>query len=134
MALALFGLAGCGAASPPSTPTLQLPFNSSASAPVPFNGAQGVLVGSTGYFAFGLLNGGTASLTVQSVTYAGDPAMALQPFSESLPATLSFNQEFVVPLTCTPSAADSYAGNVTITSNAANTPVAVVYLDCVGMP
>jgi hypothetical protein len=90
-------------------------------------------VGSTGEFAFGVLNAGTQNLTVEDVNYSGDPAMSLQ-LVQMPPATLGFNQEFLVPLICTPPAADSYAGNVTITSNAANTPVAVVYLSCVGMP
>ncbi len=93
--LALLSLAGCGAASPPNAPTLQLPFTSSPEAPVFFNQAQGVIVGTTGYFAFGALNAGTESLAVQTVTYAGDPAMALEAFDQSLPAMLSFNQEFL---------------------------------------
>ncbi|MGO8971440.1 MAG: hypothetical protein ACLQDQ_17935 [Myxococcaceae bacterium] len=130
----LFALAGCGASSPPDAPTLQLPFTSSATSPVLFNDEQGVLVGTTGSFGFGLLNAGTQTLTVQAVTYAGDPAMALQPYTQPLPASLAFNQEFVVPLSCTPPDAGNYAGAVTIDSNAANSPVAVVYLSCVGMP
>ncbi len=130
----LLGLAGCGATSPPDAPTLQLPFTSSATSPVLFNEEQGVVVGTTGYFAFGVLNGGTQTLTVQEVSYAGDPAMSLQPYAQPLPASLSFNQEFIVPLICTPPAADTYAGAVTILSNAANSPTAVVYLNCVGTP
>jgi len=133
LTLVLFGLAGCGATSPPDAPTLQLPFTSSPTSPVLFNEEQGVLVGTTGAFAFGLLNAGTQTLTVQGVSYDGDPAMSLQPYTQPLPASLSFNQEFVVPLSCTPPAADAYAGAVTIVSNAANSPVAVVYLSCVGM-
>ena len=133
-ALVLLGLAGCGAASPPDAPTLQLPFTSSPEAPVLFNGAQGVIVGTTGSFGFGALNAGTQSLTLQTVIYAGDPAMSLQPFAQAPPATLSFNQEFLVPLACAPPALASYPGTVTVTSNAVNTPVAVVYITCVGMP
>ncbi len=132
--LVLLSLAGCGAASPPDAPTLQLPFTSSPEAPVFFNEAQGVTVGTTGYFAFGALNAGTESLAVQTVVYGGDPAMALEAFAQPLPASLSFNQEFLVPLVCTPPALANYAGTVTITSNAVNSPVAVVYLTCVGMP
>gem|GEM_PF-4506135 len=130
----LFALCGCGADSPPDAPTLRLPFTSSAASPVLFNDVQGVPVGTAGYYAFGVLNAGTQSLTVQSVTYAGDAAMALQPFSQPLPVTLAFNGEFIIPLICTPPAAQSYAGTVSIVSNAVNTPVAQVYLSCVGMP
>jgi hypothetical protein len=130
----VLGLYGCGADSPPDAPTLQLPFASSAAEPVLFNDAQGVPAGTQGFYAFGLLNAGTQSLTVQSVTYTGDPAMALQPFPQPLPATLAFNEEFVIPLACSPPAAQSYAGTVSIVSNAANTPLALVYVSCVGMP
>jgi hypothetical protein len=129
-----FGLWGCGADSPPNAPTLQLPFTSSAASPVLFNDVQGVPVGAPGYYAFGVLNAGTQSLTVQSVTYAGDPAMALQPLPQPLPATLAFNGEFIIPLVCTPPAAQSYAGTVSIISDAVNTPLAQVYLSCVGVP
>jgi hypothetical protein len=127
-------LAGCGTDSPPAAPTLQLPFASSAASPVLFNSVEGVLVGTTGYYAFGLLNAGTSDLVVQNITYAGNAAMALQGLVQPLPVTLSFNGELVVPLVCTPPAEDSYAGTVTIVSNAANTPTAVVYLSCVGVP
>jgi hypothetical protein len=95
---------------------------------------QGVQVGTTGYFAFGMLNAGTQDLTIQDVTYSGDAAMGLQAFQESLPATLAFNAEYVVELVCTPPAQESYDGSVTIASNAVNTPTAVVYLSCVGVP
>lgn len=131
--LCWLGLAGCGTASPPDAPTLQLPFTSSASAPVLFNDVQGVQVGTTGSFAFGLLNGGTQNLIVQSVTYAGNLAMSLQPFAQPLPASLSFNGEFVIALQCTPLAAEDYPGSVTILSNATNSSSAVVYLTCQGM-
>jgi hypothetical protein len=125
-------LLGCGAGAPPQAPTLQLPFTSTAAAPVPFNGTDGVVLGTTGNWGFGALNGGTASLTVQSVTYSGDAAMALGALSEALPATLPFNGEVVISLSCTPPAAEAYLGTVSIISNAANTPNAVVYLSCLG--
>ena len=99
-----------------------------------FNGAEGVPVGTTGYFAFGLLNAGTNNLIVQQPTYSGDPAMALQPPTQALPATLAFNGELVIGLTCTPPTEGSFDGSVSILSNAANTPSAVVYLSCAGVP
>lgn len=133
-ALCALSLAGCGTDAPPAAPTLQLPFTSSAASPVLFNGVEGVLVGTTGSYAFGMLNAGTDDLVVQNVAYTGDPAMALQGLVHPLPVTLSFNGELVVPLVCTPPAEDSYAGTVSIVSNAVNTPTAVVYLSCVGMP
>jgi len=125
---------GCGTDSPPAAPTLQLPFESSADSPVLFNGVEGVAVGTVGYFAFGVLNSGTENLVIQTVSYTGDPAMAAQPLAQPLPATLSFNGELVIGLQCTPPAASSYDGSVTITSNAVNSPTAVVYLSCEGMP
>jgi hypothetical protein len=99
-----------------------------------FNGVEGVPVGTTGYYAFGLLNAGTNDLIVQQVTYSGDPAMALQALTLPLPATLAFNGELVIGLTCTPPADAGYNGSVSILSNAANTPTAVVYLSCDGVP
>jgi hypothetical protein len=132
--LCWLSLVGCGTDSPPDAPTLQLPFTSSPQAPVLFNSVQGVEVGTTGNFAFGVLNAGTANLIIQEVSYAGDPAMMLLPFAQPLPVTLAFNSEFVVALQCTPAAAASYSGAVSITSNASNSPDAVVYLACVGMP
>jgi hypothetical protein len=130
----VLGLAGCGTDSPPDSPTLQLPFTSSAASPVLFNGTQGVEVGTTGYFAFGVSNAGNQALTLQDAGYAGDPAMALAVLTEALPATLAFNDEFVVDLTCTPPAQETYAGTVTILSNAVNGPTTVVYLSCTGVP
>lgn len=130
--LSCLGLGGCAAEAPPSDPTLQLPFTSSAASPVLFNNVQGVVVGTTGGFAFGALNAGTQSLVVQTVTYDGDPAMTLEPFVPPLPVTLAFNDELIVTLSCTPPAEASYAGAVTVQSNAVNTPQAVVYLSCVG--
>jgi hypothetical protein len=132
--LCVLGVTGCGTDSPPDAPTLQLPFTSSATSPVLFNGDEGVPVGTTGYFAFGLLNAGTNDLVVQEVTYSGDPAMALQVLTEALPATLAFNGEFVIGLTCTPPGQATTDGSVSIVSNAANTPMAVVYLSCEGVP
>lgn len=126
--------AACGTDSPPAAPTLQLPFTSSAASPVLFNGTQGVPVATTGYFAFGLLNAGTNNLVVQQVSYSGDPAMALQALTLALPATLDFNGELVIGLTCTPPGQDNYDGLVSIVSNAANTPDAGVYLTCEGVP
>lgn len=99
-----------------------------------FNNVDGVAVGTTGSFAFGALNAGTQSLIIQDVAYTGDPAMSLQPLAQRPPATLSFNDEFVIGLYCTPLAETSYAGSVSIVSNAVNTDNAVVYLSCVGMP
>lgn len=99
-----------------------------------FNSVDGVAVGTTGSFAFGALNAGTQNLIIQNVTYSGDPAMSRQPLAQPIPATLSFNSEFVIGLSCTPPAEESYAGSVSIVSNAVNTPNAVVYLSCVGMP
>jgi hypothetical protein len=127
------GLSACGTDSPPDAPTLQLPFaSSSTDSPILFNSVEGVAVGTTGQYAFGLLNAGTANLVVQEVTYAGDAAMSLLPFAQPLPATLPFNGEFVIALQCTPPAEDSYPGAVSIISNAVNYPSAVVYLACVG--
>lgn len=133
-ALCALSLAGCGTDSPAAAPTLQLPFTSSATSPVLFNSVEGVQVGATGYFAFGLLNAGTDDLIVAEVTYAGNGAMALQAFAQPLPATLPFNGELVVDLVCTPPAEDTYDGTVSIVSNAVNTPTAMVYLSCVGVP
>jgi hypothetical protein len=99
-----------------------------------FNSVQGVTVGTTGSFGFGALNAGTQDLIIQNVAYSGDPAMSLQPFAQPFPATLSFNNEFVIGLSCTPPAEASYAGSVSIVSNAVNAPNAVVYMSCVGMP
>ncbi len=99
-----------------------------------FNSVEGVPVGTTGYYAFGLLNAGTNDLIIQQVNYSGDPAMALQAATQPLPATLAFNGELVIGLTCTPPAESSYDGSVSILSNAANTPSAVVYLSCEGVP
>jgi hypothetical protein len=131
--LCWLSLAGCGTDSPPAAPTLQLPFTSSASAPVLFNNVQGVLVGTTGNFAFGVLNGGTQDLVIQSVSYAGNVVMALQPFAQPVPASLAFNEEFVIALQCTPPAVEDYPGTVTILSNDANSPSVAVYLSCQGM-
>jgi hypothetical protein len=130
----VLNLAACGTDSPPAAPTLQLPFTSSASSPVLFNNLQGVAVGTTGYFAFGALNAGTQPLIIEGVSYSGDPVMSPQPFAQPFPVTLAFNDEFVVTLSCTPPAQQSYAGSVSIMSNAVNAPTAVVYLSCVGMP
>jgi hypothetical protein len=99
-----------------------------------FNGTEGVPVATTGYYAFGLLNAGTENLVIQQVFYTGDPAMALQALTLPLPATLDFNGELVIGLTCAPPAQDNYDGSVTIVSNAANTPNAIVYLTCAGVP
>lgn len=114
-------------------PTLQLPFTSTVDSPVLFNATQGVVVGTTGGFAFGALNAGTDSLVVQTVSYVGDPAMALLPADPALPETLAFNDEMIVQLTCTPPAEAAYAGTVFIDSNASNIPYATVYLSCVGV-
>jgi uncharacterized membrane protein len=130
--LSCLGLVGCGTDAPPSAPTLQLPFTSSAASPVLFNNVQGVVVGTTGGFAFGALNAGTQSLVVQTVTYDGDEAMSLEPFVPPLPVTLTFNDELIVTLSCTPPTEAAYAGTVTVQSNAVNAPQAVVYLSCVG--
>ena len=132
--LCALSFVGCGTDSPPDAPTLQLPFSSSVSSPVLFNGAQGVELGTTGNFGFGVLNAGNQALIIQSVSYTGDSAMSLQPPTQPLPVTLSFNGELVIALVCTPPATDSYAGSVSIVSNAANAPNAVVYLSCVGVP
>lgn len=134
--LAVFWLAvaGCGTDAPPAVPTLQLPFTSSAASPVLFNNVEGVSIGTTGSFGFGALNAGTQSLTVQDVTYNGDLEMELQPFAAPLPATLSFDDEFIIGLTCTPLTQEGYTGVVSIISNASNTPDAVVYLICTGVP
>lgn len=99
-----------------------------------FNSVDGVAFGTTGSFAFGALNAGTQNLIIQNVSYSGDPAMSLQPFAQPFPATLAFNSEFVIGLFCTPPTEKSYTGSVSILSNAVNTPNAVVYLSCVGMP
>jgi hypothetical protein len=131
--LCALSLAGCGTDSPPAAPTLQLPFTSSATSPVLFNSVEGVQVGTTGYYAFGMLNSGTADLVIQGVAYAGNAAMALQALQNPLPVTLPFNGELVVPLLCTPPAQEAYDGAVTVASNAANTPTATVYLSCVGV-
>ena len=132
--MCVLSVAGCGTDSPPDAPTLQLPFTSSATSPVLFNGVEGVPVGTTGYYAFGLLNAGTNDLVVQQVTYSGDTAMALQALTVALPATLAFNGELVIGLTCTPPGQTTSDGSVSIVSNAANTPMAVVYLSCEGVP
>src|SRR5450631_1564757 len=129
---AALGLTGC-TDSPPAAPTLQLPFASSAASPVLFNGVEGVQVGTTGHFAFGLLNAGTEDLVIQDAGYTGDPAMALGSLVQPLPSTLAFNGEFVIPLTCTPTAENSYDGSVSILSNAVNGQLTVVYLSCVGV-
>jgi hypothetical protein len=97
-----------------------------------FNGVEGVAVGTTGFFAFGVLNAGNEDLVIQDAGYSGDPAMALGAFAEPLPATLAFNGEFVVALTCAPTAEVAYNGSVTILSNAVNGQMTVVYLSCVG--
>jgi hypothetical protein len=128
--LALFG---CGTESPVDLPTLQLPFSSSSAAPVSINGVQGVAVGSRTAFAFQVLNVGNQALVVQSVSYQGDPEIALDPAQlASLPATVAFNRWLSIGLICSPVAARTYSGTVTIVSNAANTPSALVYLQCVG--
>jgi hypothetical protein len=129
-----FALTGCGADAPVASPILQLPFSSSSANPVLFNSVQGVQVGTVGQFAFGALSSGTVDLVVQSVSYIGDASMTLLPPAVPLPATLSFNQELIVSLSCTPAAVQPYAGNVTIVSNAVNDSSAVVFLNCVGMP
>ncbi|HMK73438.1 MAG TPA: hypothetical protein VK454_08855 [Myxococcaceae bacterium] len=135
-AAALLGsmaLVGCGTASPADLPTLQLPFTSSASAPVSINGVQGVQVGAQGTFIFQLLNAGNQALVVQSISYQGDPEIGLDAAPlNPLPATVDFNHWLSVAVTCSPLAAQTYSGTVTIVSNAANAPTALVYLDCVG--
>ncbi len=130
----VFWLAACGTDAPPIGPTLQLPFTSSPTAPVLFNAIEGVTVGTTGSYGFGALNAGSQSLVLQSVVYTGSPQMALQPFAQPLPATLSFDDEFIIGMTCTPLGALQYSGSVTLTSNAINTPDAVVYVSCIGVP
>ena len=120
--MCVLGVAGCGTDSPPDAPTLQLPFTSSATSPVLFNGVQGVPVGTTGYFAFGLMNAGTNDLVVQEVTYSGDPAMALQALTVALPATLAFNGELGHRVDLHAAGPGNYDGLVSIVSNAANTP------------
>jgi hypothetical protein len=127
------GLGGC-TDSPPAAPTLQLPFSSSVTSPVLFNGVEGVEAGTTGRFAFGVLNAGTEDLVISDAGYIGDPAMALAPLAQPIPSTLAFNDEFVIPLTCNPTAEISYNGSVSILSNAVNGPVTVVYLSCIGVP
>jgi hypothetical protein len=133
-AISWLAVAGCGTDAPPATPTLQLPFTSSSASPVLFNNVEGVPVGTTGSFGFGALNGGTQSLILQEVSYDGDPEMALQPFASPLPATLAFDDEFIIGLTCTPLALQGYTGVVSLASNASNNPNAVVYLICTGVP
>lgn len=133
-AIGCLALAACGTDTPPSVPTLQLPFSSSAASPVLFNNVEGVPVGTTGGYGFGVLNGGTQSLLLQTVTYAGDSAMSLQPFAQPLPATLPFNDEFIVGMACKPAAQKAYLGVVSISSNATNTSTAAVYLSCTGVP
>jgi len=133
--LGMVALLGCGTASPVDPPTLQLPFTSSPTAPVPINGSAGVKVGSEGYLAIGLLNVGNQPLVVQSVAYQGDPEITLDPgLGAALPATVEFNEVLPVELTCTPAAATTYAGTLTIVSNATSTPTAAVYLACAGTP
>ena len=134
MVLCVLGLAGCLADSPPNSPTLQLPFTSSASSPVAFNGVDGVEVGTTGYFSFGVLNAGNQPLLLQDAGYSGDPAMTLELVIDAFPTTLAFNDEFVIALSCTPLAQDTYDGTVSILSNAVNGPTTVVYLSCTGVP
>jgi len=127
-------LVGCGTDSPPEAPTLQLPFTSNVDSRVLVNNIQGVSVGTSVGFAFGALNAGNQSLVVQTVTYVGDTEMVLQAFGPPPVATLSFNDELIIGLTCTPPAVATYAGTVFIVSNAVNTPDATVFLSCVGMP
>jgi len=123
-------LAGC-APTPVDSPTLQLPFTTSASAPLSFLGT--VQVGTHRILGFGVMNLGNQALVVEAVSYAGDPEMALAPGpSSALPASVAFNQELDVFVTCSPQAAATYTGTVTIVSNAVNTPTASVYLACTG--
>jgi hypothetical protein len=131
--LCALGLTGCTDA-PPDSPTLQLPFTSSAASPVLFNGVEGVEAGTIGHFAFGMLNAGNQALVIQDAGYSGDPAMALTAFAEPLPATLAFNDEFVIALSCAPTAEVAYNGSVSILSNAVNGQATVVYLSCIGVP
>jgi hypothetical protein len=131
--LCSLAIAGCGADSPPAEPTARLAISTSATAPLLFNNGLGVPVGLPGGVGFGLMNGGTVALVVQSATYVGAPAITLTTRS-SLPATLGFNQELVVDLTCTPPATNTYDGVVNIASNAVNLPMAEVFVSCVGTP
>jgi hypothetical protein len=123
----------CGSDSPPSDPTLQLPFATSTTNRVQFNDVQGVLVGTSGFLTFAATNIGTQTLTVTEVTYSGPLAIALSPgTNEPLPASVPYNDELLIGLTCTPPAAQTYEGTVEIKSNAVNTPDQLVYLSCVG--
>ena len=116
-------LAGCGTDSPPSLPTAKLPFVTSATSPVMFNDIQGVLVGTSGYLTFGLSNIGSQTLTVQTVTSTASGAITLQPGTDKpLPAAIAYNDELLIGLTCVPTSATTYTGQVQITSNASNTP------------
>lgn len=134
-ALLCIALVGCGTASPADLPTLQLPFTSSPTAPFTINGTSGVQVGSESSLVIGLMNVGNQPLVVQSVTYQGDTQIALDPGPGApLPATVTFNHLLTVGVTCRPASTTTYAGTLTIVSNASNTPTALVYLDCAGTP
>jgi len=127
-------VAGCGSGTDvPSSPTLQLPFVTSQTNPVQFNDVQGVLVGTSGFLTFGASNIGSQAMTITTVTYSGPSAITLQPGTDKpLPATISYNDELLIGLTCTPTAQQTYAGTVEIKSNASNTPDATIYVSCTG--
>jgi hypothetical protein len=126
-------IAGCGTDSAPAEPTARLAISTTQTTPLLFNNGQGVPVGAPGLVGFGLMNGGTGALIVETVTYAGDPAITGSPRS-ALPATLAFNEELVVDLTCVPPGISTYAGVVTLASNAVNLPQAEVFVSCTGTP
>jgi len=155
-AFALFVLSalavGCdngGGVSVPSEATASPSVVTDAGNPLPFNGIDGVFIGTTGYATFSVQNIGSQDMVVNSVTYTGDSAITLSPGLSATtadagtilttPITLPYNASLLVGLTCkpvkhTPEVKETYNGIVDIKSTATNLPDIVTYVQCVGVP
>ncbi len=134
----------CGTNSVPALPTAQPSIQGTQSTPAPFtnvNGGEDVLIGESAFLSFTVQNIGSQGMVVSSVTYTGDPAITLMPgvTPSMLPATIAYDQNLVVEMTCTPVVTtpemkETYNGSVNIKSNASNLPDLTIYVQCIGLP
>jgi len=128
----------------PQSPTAVPSIAGTQSTPAPFtnaNGGEDVLIGESAFMSFTVQNGGSENLVVSSVTYTGDSPITLQPGvnPSPLPATIPYDQDLTVGLTCTPVVSNPevkevYNGVVEIKSNASNLPDITIYVQCTGLP
>jgi hypothetical protein len=67
-------------------------------------------------------NTGNSTVTISQISASGSPFSAN---STSLPVTLAAGQSTSLGVTCTPASAGTFAGSVTVTSSATNSPLTV---------